>query len=234
MDDLASHRTPAGRRAPTPEQWEAGKQQFLSGVSAEQVCEQHGLCLSSFRAKARREGWRRCDLPTPGLPVEEMDEDLPVDAFNLREIAWRHAAAAIVRGDRFAARAWLRTARELRSVLQEDERADKQTLAELDEEAADLCDELRDAGIDPEAVPLLRDSSDLCSAYEYKWQRNVDLHRAVMEARGEPDPYPDRPRPVARARRASVPSDPSDGVFAGPSPTAAPSQGDLRRLATGL
>lgn len=215
MDDLTlSPSGSTGRRAPTPEQWAAGKALFLKGVSAEECCERFGLCLSSFRTRARREGWRRCDLPTPENPIEELDEDLPLEPSNLREIAWRWAAEAITRGDRFAARAWLRTARELRAVQQEDSRQTAEDLAKLDEEARDLADDLRSEGAEPRDVPLLRGPSDLVSDYEYRWQRNVDLHRALLEARGEPDPYPDRPRAKARLKAsASVPSVPSDGDF---------------------
>lgn len=46
--------------------WALARADYLAGGSAPEVCERHGLSLSTFRHRARVEGWRRVDqVETP-------------------------------------------------------------------------------------------------------------------------------------------------------------------------
>lgn len=56
---------PARTRRST-ELWALARADYLAGGSAPEVCERHGLSLSTFRHRARVEGWRRADqIETP-------------------------------------------------------------------------------------------------------------------------------------------------------------------------
>lgn len=54
---------PSGHRPRGDAVWSAARADYLSGGSASEVCERHGLSLSTFRWRARNEGWRRADQP---------------------------------------------------------------------------------------------------------------------------------------------------------------------------
>lgn len=174
------------------------KQRFLAGHSARTVCSILGIAESSFHKRKALEGWRRCDQERPLIDDfdEHPDSELPLEPHELRDVAWRHAARAICRGDRMGARTWLRTVRELEAIQDREDGRRKDSEQELDDEAALLCDALRRQGVEPADVPLLRSASEV-DGHEFAFQRNIDLHRALVEARGEPDPYPQRPRPGA-------------------------------------
>lgn len=45
--------------------WSAARADYLAGAGAPEVCERHGLALSTFRWRAKQEGWRRTDRPFP-------------------------------------------------------------------------------------------------------------------------------------------------------------------------
>lgn len=45
--------------------WAAAKADYLAGAGAPEVCERHGLALSTFRWRAKQGGWRRADQPFP-------------------------------------------------------------------------------------------------------------------------------------------------------------------------
>ncbi|WEK58707.1 MAG: hypothetical protein P0Y52_04030 [Candidatus Brevundimonas phytovorans] len=59
--------TPApARTRRSSELWALVRADYLAGGSAPEVCERHGLSLSTFRHRARVEGWRRADqVETP-------------------------------------------------------------------------------------------------------------------------------------------------------------------------
>lgn len=71
--------------------WGAARADYLAGGSAAEVCERHGLSLSTFRWRARNEGWRRTDQPetpldAPFVDLEPEDDDWkprPYDPFGL-------------------------------------------------------------------------------------------------------------------------------------------------------
>lgn len=183
------------RPPPTPETWALARRRFAAGESAVSVCEALGIAVSSFHKRKADEGWRRNDeQPLIDDFSEWADVDLTLEPHELREVAWRHAARAICNGDRMGARTWLRTVRELEAVQDRDDRIEKARIAELDEEAGVLCDALRREGVEPADVPLLREGRE-DGEWDYAFQRNIDLHRTLAEARGEEDPYPERPRP---------------------------------------
>lgn len=73
--------------------WSAARADYLAGGSASEVCERHGLSLSTFRWRARNEGWRRADQPetpidAPFVDLEPDDDDWtprPYDPFGLEQ-----------------------------------------------------------------------------------------------------------------------------------------------------
>ncbi len=111
--------------------WRAARDDYLSGHSAEAVCAQHNLNLSTFRHRARREGWRKSDAESP-LPASLDDAPEPDAAPptpELVDLAWRSAAAAIRRGRVHEARAWMRLWNELKAVAAEDEERERKAEA---------------------------------------------------------------------------------------------------------
>lgn len=59
--------------------WSRARQDYLAGGSASEVCERHGLSVSTFRWRARNEGWRRSDQPD-SAPDEPFADDGRWDA----------------------------------------------------------------------------------------------------------------------------------------------------------
>lgn len=68
LSDMSIHSespAPARTRRST-DLWALARADYLAGGSAPEVCERHGLSLSTFRHRARVEGWRRVDqVETP-------------------------------------------------------------------------------------------------------------------------------------------------------------------------
>ncbi len=107
-----------------PDPWALARADYLAGGSATEVCERHGLSVSTLRWRARNEGWRRADfrespIDTPfAAPDDDADED-DIDwngkapASDLAISAWLHAQAAIRRGRMIEARGWVRLHRDL-------------------------------------------------------------------------------------------------------------------------
>jgi hypothetical protein len=96
--------------------WAHAREAYSCGVGAPTVCEQFGLSLSTFRARARREGWRRGDLtPDPGAHRTEYDdfEHEVLDPAAMADAAWRMASNAVRRGRLRDAQGWTKLHREL-------------------------------------------------------------------------------------------------------------------------
>ena len=60
--------------------WQAAAKDYLAGDSADTVSARYGMAVSTFRARAAEEGWRRRDQPDPA-PLDDRapDADLPAD-----------------------------------------------------------------------------------------------------------------------------------------------------------
>ena len=90
--DLASDlfHDPSGHRPRSDAVWSAARLDYLAGGSAGEVCERHGLSLSTFRWRARNEGWRRadqletpCDAPFVAVKTDDDWTPPPYDPFGL-------------------------------------------------------------------------------------------------------------------------------------------------------
>lgn len=95
-------------RIRSPETWNAARDAYLAGATAEEVCERHDLGLSAFRARARRHGWRRADQPDPEPQDDDLDAYAGVALTELVDLAWRRVARALDRGASTEAARWLR------------------------------------------------------------------------------------------------------------------------------
>ncbi|MBD3838200.1 hypothetical protein, partial [Brevundimonas sp.] len=88
-----------GYRRVSEAAWARAREDYLAGDAAETVCDRHGLALSTFRARARSQGWRRIDQPDPE-PVE-LDAEEEADLLDYAHMA-RHALVrlnrAVLRG----------------------------------------------------------------------------------------------------------------------------------------
>lgn len=63
---IPSESTPVARTRRSNDLWALARADYLAGGSAPEVCERHDLSLSTFRHRARVEGWRRADqVETP-------------------------------------------------------------------------------------------------------------------------------------------------------------------------
>lgn len=70
-----SHRT-AKRTIKSPRIWAQARRDYADGDPAAEVCERYGLGLSTLRARAAAERWRRCDEPEndPPTPDEKLEQ----------------------------------------------------------------------------------------------------------------------------------------------------------------
>jgi len=116
---------PHNRRS--AETWAAARADYLSGASAPEVCERHRLSLSTFRWRARNEGWRRADMGvgSPFIPLDEDDLDeidngLPLNAADMSRLAWVNASRAMRQGKLIEARGWTRLHDDLSKLVEKD------------------------------------------------------------------------------------------------------------------
>ncbi len=102
--------------------WAHAKQDYLMGESAQRVCDRYEIALSTFRTRAREEGWRRSDVTEEPAEAEAPPRELPAapPTAELIEQAWRAAADAIRRGRVYEARAWMKLVKELREEKQRE------------------------------------------------------------------------------------------------------------------
>ena len=112
-----------------PEVWDAARDAYMAGETAQSVCDRLGLNIRAFRARARRCGWRRRDLVDAQWSEQDQDwwlladisldndSDLPwpveagvgfAGATDARTLAWRRARREIDRGQAMEAWRWLR------------------------------------------------------------------------------------------------------------------------------
>lgn len=89
--------------------WDQAREDYLAGEAAEMVCARHGLALSTFRQRARAQGWRRIDQPDPE-PVDldaEEEAGLP-DYAQMARHALVRLNRAVLRGRAAEAAGWMR------------------------------------------------------------------------------------------------------------------------------
>lgn len=96
-------------RSRSDETWARARDDYLAGMTAEQVCLRHDLGLRAFWTRAAEQGWRRRDQPDPapdevgGLGV--FDDFEPSD---LEDLARLRMVAAMTRGHSTEALRWRR------------------------------------------------------------------------------------------------------------------------------
>lgn len=98
-----------GYRRASEAVWACARADYLAGDTAEAVCARHDLRLSTLRARAAAQGWRRLDQPDPE-PVDleaEVRAGLPAYA-DLAGHALVRAHRAILRGRAAEAAGWTR------------------------------------------------------------------------------------------------------------------------------
>ncbi len=94
-------------RIRSPETWDAAREAYLSGLSAEEACARFDLGLSAFRKRAREEGWRRADQPDPEPVEDDAFDDLPdIDDQALADLAFRRMSVEARRGRLTQALSW--------------------------------------------------------------------------------------------------------------------------------
>ncbi|MBA4807504.1 hypothetical protein [Brevundimonas sp.] len=125
LSDPVSAPAPWTRRSPAV--WSAARADYLAGGSAAEVCERHGLSVSTFRWRARTEGWRLSDQPHGEVfvPLDEedlafMDAGLPCNSSDMARLAWSNATRAMRDGKLIEARGWTRLHGELVQMVDSD------------------------------------------------------------------------------------------------------------------
>lgn len=98
------------------ETWVQAREDYLGGMSAEEVCRRHDLGLSAFRRRARRHGWRRLDHAAPPDPADlTIYDDLIAD--DEVRAARRRYLHALEQGRSVEAARWRRLWRELKAEV---------------------------------------------------------------------------------------------------------------------
>lgn len=124
MQPDTSIATPRGHARRSPEIWDAARQDYLAGESAEQVCWRYGLKERTFRDRARDEGWRRCDQPDPApIPDDDPEADQPVDCAALADDALVRVRRALRLGRAAEAGSWMRLHDKLAARLEAEREA---------------------------------------------------------------------------------------------------------------
>jgi hypothetical protein len=105
--------------------WSHAREAYSLGASGPDVCTHYGLPVSTFRKRARREGWRRGDLSDdPGaFHAEDATVHETMDAETLAERAWRAASEAVRLGRLSQAQGWTRLAETYRRLAAEEREA---------------------------------------------------------------------------------------------------------------
>jgi len=181
-----------GHRMRSPETWDAARQAYMEGGSAQDVCDRYDLTLSAFRARARREGWRRADMADPEPESgPELDDDAPLPSLeDMAAAAWRRAARAMRHGRAGDTQRWLAIHDRLTRQTRADQRAGLVAKA-----VGDLGDTHRIRAIGQAARRIHREAVESTRELHQLHQ----LHRAPDEPE-PPDPG-SPPPPLTRAER---------------------------------
>jgi hypothetical protein len=117
----APARAASAHRKHGPRVWDWARADYEGGQPASVICKTYNSGLSTFRERAAREGWRRCDAEPEMLPADadRLDalSDNDDDPHALALLAWKRFALSLRDGDRLGARAWLRLHREMRTEM---------------------------------------------------------------------------------------------------------------------
>jgi hypothetical protein len=198
-----------GPKSAPDEVWEQVKAAYLGGTSAAACCRRFGVGRSALRARAAREGWRRCDqIWVPPVGLEPGDEGLKLeqavggdldrlDYAELSSVAICRMMRAVLHGDAAAVMRWHR----VRGVMDAMQ-------AEVD--AAIEADE---------AAVFARENQRQRAA----WARKVAEDALDNDGPWPPDPphfvpdHPDHPDPVFESGQAP-PAGPETGTDLTPAP----------------
>ena len=100
--------------APSGTPWHVLREDYLAGSPARILCESYGVPLSTFRARAKREGWRHCDQPdASAAPPSPPDDHEPFDPDLLVIRARAHLRRAVTAGDALGALRWMKMVEQL-------------------------------------------------------------------------------------------------------------------------
>lgn len=133
--------------------WARARDDYLAGMTAEQVCRRYDLALRALRDHARAEGWRRIDQTDP--EPDDADGDFAIfedfDIEDLERMSRRRMIAATVRGDAMAANRWRRVYALWRGEVVERRREQRAQafLAEREARQAERTDAASPAPNDP-------------------------------------------------------------------------------------
>jgi hypothetical protein len=119
-----------GHRMRSDNSWALARGDYLSGLSAEEVCRRYDLGLSALRRRARLEGWRRIDQADPEVVEDDLDLFGDIDGGDLVEMARLRMIAAVARGRSAEAARWTRLYQQYRA--DEADVPFRRELAEID------------------------------------------------------------------------------------------------------
>jgi hypothetical protein len=138
--------------------WVHAKREYLQGIPARTICERYEIPLSTFRTRARSEGWRLCDREAELIEARTLEPAPPTA--DLVEQAWRAMADALKRGRAYEARTFMRLTQDLREEVRREEAVARlaKTREPTAEEAGDALEKSDDTATpDPELHTLHQD-----------------------------------------------------------------------------
>lgn len=174
------------------ETWVQAREDYLGGMSAEEVCRRHDLGLSAFRRRARRHGWRRLDHAAPPDPADLTiyDDMVPDDEVAAARRRYLHA---LEQGRSVEAARWRRLWRELKAEVDawDAEFFEGMTQREI---AEALSDEAGDDEID-DALALLEPPSPEPGPEQTPDENVHYVHPVFSSAHFEDEPEAPPPDP---------------------------------------
>ncbi|WEK40448.1 MAG: hypothetical protein P0Y50_02245 [Candidatus Brevundimonas colombiensis] len=116
-----------GYASVSQEMWKAAGQDYLAGDTAEMVGARYGMGVSTFRARAADEGWRRRDQPDPDPvdgPLDAADLlDEPTDFAVMADQALARLNRAVRSGRAMEAARWMRLHLSLAALARQQDAA---------------------------------------------------------------------------------------------------------------
>lgn len=142
--------------------WDRARHEYLGGESGPAVCERYGIGLTTFRERARHDGWRRSDMKDSTLTSSR--EVLPASAAytDLAAEAGMRMREALARGRASDVVSWMRVQDQLADRVGDDLTVLREArlsspfgtggLRRLNDQLLDLINEARAAGSDPDGL----------------------------------------------------------------------------------